>query len=352
MIKKMFNVFVFVVLCATVPCSVSWAGRGLHSGDQTIYGSKTFEHDATFTRNVTINGALLGVAQYSNVFYVDSGSGHDSAGNYGESYLKPFATIEYAIGQCTASNGDVIYLMPGHNEGITTAANIDLDVIGISVIGLGSGSLKPTIDYDAAAASVAIGADNCTIKNVRFRTSFNAVVVGLNVEDDADYARIIDCEFGWAETATDEFAIALQTGDASNHALVEGCTFMAGAQAAVTAIKFTEDTDGTVVRNNWITGSYSTAPVLGITTASTNLLITGNQIFTAGTTDTFNLVAASTGIVSDNYITMNAASAAAALDIGNCLSIEHYLIADNDVGGAAAAITASAFASVTATADD
>ena len=82
------------------------------------------------------------------------------------------------------------------------------------------------------------------------------------------------------------------------------------------------------------------------------MLIEGNRFYTGGTADTFNLVAASTGILTDNRIVMNAASAAAALDIGNVVAFQNYLVADDDVGGDNDAIVSGGFASVTATADD
>jgi len=333
-----------------------FAAQGLTSGDQTIYGKKTFEHEATFKSNMKVLGAILGFNQFSNVFYVDSGSGADTLGNNrGKTWDNAFATIEYALAQCTAGQGDVIVLLPGHNEAVITAAAIDLDIQGITVIGLGVGELMPTIDFDNANGSVAVGADDITIENVRFRTSANAVTVGLDIEAGVDDTHIIGCQFGYAETATDEFAIALRIGDGSSGTVIKDSEFHAGAQAAVTAIKFNSATTGSdhvLIKGNWITGNYSTAPILGVTTASTNLLITENSLFTGGTADTFNLVAASTGIISHNVITMNAASAALAMDVGNCLLFENYLIADDDVGGAKGAIIDTSFASVTATADD
>lgn len=320
-------------------------------GDKAFAGKIQFLQDITAKKNAIIEG-YLNRADYSQKFFVDSGSGADVP-HYGKTWQKPFATLEYAINKCTASQGDIIIVLPGHNEGITSAAAIDFDIAGITVIGLGNGaSQMPTIDFDHADASVAIGADGVTLFNLRFRCSENAITVGLDIEDGADDATVAYCRFGDAETATDEFAIALRTNDASNRARILYNEFSAGAQAAVDAIAFVKDTDETWVIGNVITGTYSTAPILGSTTASTNLLIDSNFFFTGGSADTFNLVAASTGIVSNNYITMNAASAALALDIGNCLSFQNYLIADDDVGGAASAIEAGAFLSVTPTADD
>jgi len=57
------------------------------------------------------------IAAGGNVFWVSSTTGTDSAG-YGRNPDAPVATLDYAIGLCTASKGDIVYLMPGHAENI------------------------------------------------------------------------------------------------------------------------------------------------------------------------------------------------------------------------------------------
>lgn len=287
------------------------------------------------------------------VFYVDSNAGGSST-SVGTTPASAVPTLDAGINLCTAGRGDVIYVMQGHNEAIDAADDVDIDIAGVTVIGLGAGSLKPTFDYDAATADMfVIGADNVTISNLRFRVSTNATANAIDIPDGIDYASIICCEFGYAETATDEFATAIQINDASNYVTIQGCYFDAGAQAAVAAITMSKDTEGTNISNNIIIGTYSTAPVLGDTTASTNYIIDSNTFYTGGSADTFNLVASSTGIVSNNLVTMNAVSAAAALDIGDCLNLRNTIIADDDVGGTKAEpAVASSYASVTASADD
>jgi hypothetical protein len=255
-------------------------------------------------------------------FYVDSV--HGATGNDGLTWATALAGIDAAVGKCTANHGDIIWVAPGHNEGITAAAAIDLDVAGISVIGLGTGSLKPTIDFDHANASVAIGADNVTIANIRFRVSANAVTVGLDIEDGVDYARVLDCEFGFAETATDEFAIALRTNDASNAALIDGCKFYAGGQAAVAAIAFVKDTDQTIVRNCEFWGAHSTACINGTTTLSTNLLIEKNLFYQGATEPAIELLTGTTGVIRDNDIKTNLATMAASVVADACYLFRNY----------------------------
>ena len=103
-------------------------------------------------------------------------SGHaaasDTAG-FGRTPDAPFATIDYAVGQCTASQGDIIYVMPGHAEVLAAAADLALDVIGISVIGLGNGPLQPTVTLGTAdTADVDVDAAGITVGESAFHCKF------------------------------------------------------------------------------------------------------------------------------------------------------------------------------------
>ena len=52
-------------------------------------------------------------------YFVDSNAGAST--NDGKSEDRPLATLAQAIAKCTASNGDRIFLMPGHAETLTAA---------------------------------------------------------------------------------------------------------------------------------------------------------------------------------------------------------------------------------------
>lgn len=146
-------------------------------------------------------------------FYVDSVTGDN--GRNGRSAKTAVATIDYAIGLCTANKGDVIYVLPGHTESITTASAIALDVAGVSIIGLGRGSLRPTISFGAAAATIAISAANCSIENMIFNANFADVVVGIVVT--AANAQVKNCLF--KEAGTDlNWLSCIATGTVDNAA--------------------------------------------------------------------------------------------------------------------------------------
>jgi len=94
-----------------------------------------------FGQGVSIRGVPIVNSHAGKVFWVDSNGG--SNGNKG-TFDRPFSTIAYAVDQCRANKGDVIYVKAGHSESISTA-DIDVDVNGVSIVGLGAGSSRPTI---------------------------------------------------------------------------------------------------------------------------------------------------------------------------------------------------------------
>ncbi|MHC4179977.1 MAG: hypothetical protein ACYSWU_20930, partial [Planctomycetota bacterium] len=101
-----------------------------------------------------------------NVFFVDSGSARASDGNRARDPDIPAATIDGCIAKCTANNGDIIVVMPGHAESPTAA--ITMDVAGVWIYGLGWGGDRPTITSSNATNFVAMSAANCRISNIVF----------------------------------------------------------------------------------------------------------------------------------------------------------------------------------------
>ena len=110
--------------------------------------------------------------QTNDVFFVNSANGVDSSG-YGSSPDVPFATIDYAIGNCVATKGDTIFVMPGHTEsGITVTA----DISNINIIGLGNGTKRPTLTFSATGNKITISADSVKLENLILLTGIDSVV--------------------------------------------------------------------------------------------------------------------------------------------------------------------------------
>ena len=191
-------------------------------------------------------GALPSIVNASmypgNVFYVDSGEttdGADTAG-FGIHPDKPFLTLDFAVGQCTASQGDVIFVLPGHAETLATAAVLDIDVAGITIIGVGRGDARPTFSMSASASTVEINADDIHIENLIFVGTFTGgVAKAIDVKTGADDLTIKNCEF--RETAnTLELLIAINIEATINRVTIEGCRFKSVIGGDSTAAIFTE----------------------------------------------------------------------------------------------------------------
>ena len=132
-----------------------------------------------FPFGAVVRGIPLLNSYPGKVFWVDSNAG----ANLGKgTFDRPFDTIDYAVGRCAASKGDIIMVKAGHVETITAAAGLALDVAGITLIGLGNGTNRPQINYTTAAgADMDVDAANITMSNFRFTGGIDALTGPIDV---------------------------------------------------------------------------------------------------------------------------------------------------------------------------
>lgn len=154
-----------------------------------------------FANGITIRGMPVTQAHPGHVFWVSNstallqGQKGGSDSNDG-TFLAPFATLDYAIGRCTAGRGDLIMVKPGHDETIIASAAIAADVSGVGIVGLGTGSAMPTVNFTtAAAASIAITAPNTSWVNLRFVMGVADVTSAFTLSALADGASFEKCVF-------------------------------------------------------------------------------------------------------------------------------------------------------------
>ena len=219
-----------------------------------------------FLDGVTIRGMPIQQLHPGEVFWVNNSSvlaKHGISGSDGNkgSYREPFATIDYAIGKCTASRGDIIMVMPGHAENISAASGLTSDVAGVAIVGLGAGTLRPKLSFTAAAGTHVISAANCSFYNIQWEANFADVATGLDVSGvdglsfencyfteagaDLNFVDTIDlatgaddlyfgrCKFIGGDASNDSFI----TGVAHSGLYIEDCIFyMNVAQTAVVGL--------------------------------------------------------------------------------------------------------------------
>lgn len=176
------------------------------------------------------------------VFFVHSGTGTNSAGG-GKNSDAPLATLDYAIGLCTASKADRIILMPGHAE--TTTA-IALDVAGVQIVGVGSGANKPTLTATTAATDlINVTAANCSINGVRLVGAASGTTALLDLSSAAtDFYAGPGCEF--VQAATPLSAVTISAADGF---IFDGCLFRGSANGPDRVFSIEVGTDRWVIRN-------------------------------------------------------------------------------------------------------
>lgn len=193
-----------------------------------------------------------------------------------EGKIRFYSTISAAIDACTASAGDIILGMPGHVETISAATSCDFDVRGVTVIGLGNGSDRPTFNFTTGTGSqVNIDAVNVKIVNCIFDlTGFDAVVAGIDVN--ANDFTLERCRVVMGDS-DGQAVVGILTDTNIDRLHVVGCEFMgdtiAGPAAAIRIIGGVEHYIG----HNRIQGSFSQAPLALVTTAPLRVTIEHND---------------------------------------------------------------------------
>lgn len=264
-------------------------------------------------------------------FFVHSGTGTDAAG-YGKNPDKPFATIDYAVGQCTASKGDVIIVMPGHAETVSAAGGLDLDVAGITVLGLGSGGLQPTVTLTTATtADVDVDAANITVENIHFVSGFADIVAAIDVN--ATDFTLRRCRF--SQSAVDLNALIWvqdASGATSDRITIEDCHCIAYDAANTHFVNFAGTGTGHIVSRNILIGDWGTMCIggAGVVTRAT---IVDNMISNAATDNDscINFAATATGICMRNLCAGGAAQANGVTATAMAIAENYYGVVTEDL---------------------
>lgn len=277
-----------------------------------------------FQYGVSIRGIPLVVSHPGQVFWVSNSSvlslnaRNGSNGNDG-SYNSPFSTIAYALTRCTANRGDIIMVKPGHAETISAAAGLVLSVAGVAIVGLGYGSLRPTITLDTAnTASITLTANNVTIHNFLFVANFLNIATCFdqaNAQVATDFV-CDSCEFRDTSVILN-FVSCMKVGTTAN--IADGLTLtnnrvnaaiLTTVPAAQTFLVLASHIDRLNVSNNTVIYPKTLVDTATLVASGannmTNSMIVGNRSFRPSTSTTGgNLISSSStacsGIVADNY---------------------------------------------------
>ena len=262
-----------------------------------------------FPYGVSLHGVPMLNAHHGNVWWVNSATGANSGGNDGSREL-PFATLDYAIGRCTANNGDIILLAPNHAETVTGIGGITADVAGISIIGLGNYNQRPRFLMDGATTlTFAVSAADVSISNIVMASGHLLVATGFNVTGVgfwADRVEFVD------NTTAENWGSPFKATGAANTAdglKITNCRWTP-LIATVNSLEFLEITDDIadlVMHGNFIAHEGTASPL--VLQAGTKVMqrvsIVGNFLshkMTAGDLAYDNGGSTNSGIIAHNLI--------------------------------------------------
>lgn len=266
------------------------------------------------------------VTTTGDVFYVDSGAASAADGNDGMNPNKPMATLDAAIARCTANNGDIIYVMPGHAETLT--AQITMDVAGVAVIGVGWGRSRPafTANFSAGGDTIDVEAANCVLANVRLVASSASQNAQINVAGDdftcygcvieqgannligvtiagADRFRFLSCNF-IGTAANPDVGIDIETGDSADWE-VSHCVFnyagSSGLDLAGIRASF-QQTGGVIHANQFIAVDVTAIDINSSVSAQGDGIISHNSIAAGAAVSNIDTLIDAGGYISvENY---------------------------------------------------
>lgn len=244
-----------------------------------------------------------------NALYCDSATGTTTGPGY--SPESAYSTLATATGGAVASNGDVVFVAPGHAESITGAAGITFNKAGVRYQGVGIGRNRPTLTFSTStAAQVLVTAANVTFANMVFDfTGIDAIVAAIAV--DAADVTFEDCEF-LTNSATAGVVSGITVGGTttSPRFRVLNCRFLGPATnsgTTTTAQVTLTDCPDFVFKGNYCTGKMTQSITNGA--ALLRGLIDDNRFVVATGTKAINMHASSTPFVTNNRINVPSGTA-------------------------------------------
>lgn len=281
-----------VTVSTTADTLTTVAAHGLSNGDKVILTGTAAPTGTTLGVIYFVVGVTAAAPTVFQVAATRGGSAIDLSG----------AGTAVKVSAVT-SVGDVVYVLPGHIEQVSTATAFNINVSGLSIVGLGSDEARPTIILDTLVGStITISAPEVMMTNLNIDgTGFDTITSIFTVS--APGFNLLGCKVTGAN-ATNQAALALTTNAVAHRMRIENCRFIGTTDAGMTNAIQLVGGDDIIIKNNYFYGAYTTSlgPINNVTTACLRINIEGNTLInaTASSTKVIVLVAGTTGMIRDN----------------------------------------------------
>lgn len=262
--------------------------------------------------------------------------GQDAAYPARGSFERPFATVDYAIGQCRANAGDIIIVKEGHVEAIAAnGTNFNMDVAGVTIVGLGTGADKPEFTYANTASRINVTAADCTLQNVRLTAGVGDVVTAVLHATAAQRTTYRNIEFAQSSTFNFINCYTLGAANISDDCLWEG-NYLSTTDAGQLSLCVTAAAhDGLKWINNYVSHAAAQPGLLAAAAVNlTRLYAKGNFVQTAQSDGAVGVLIATSSTASSGCLVDNDMKTAdAALNVAIPIASKVYA-ARNYIAGA------------------
>lgn len=258
------------------------------------------------------------------------------------------ATLNAALARCRSGKNDVIFVLPGFAENVSTADYASSLVAGTKIIGLGTPgeASAPVLTWTAAAATFLLDVADVVIQNMTLDwTGIADVAAPITVSG-------AGCQMLGNLIIVQDGAIGADQG-VEVGATANGFKFNGNTCIAVDedepmtgggVVEISGAADNIEVQDNYICGAAAaTVGLIRVSAAATNLRIKRNQLVNLETTSgaVAILISSATamGVVTDNDIKVMTGADPNAADVGISLNsatlilnARNYVVDDSDLG--------------------
>lgn len=220
-----------------------------------------------------------------------------------------YTTLNAALAVCRSGKGDIVMVLPGHAENVSSADQMSNLVSGTRIIGMGTGSLRPTFTWTTATATFLLDVADVQLINLNLivATSANSgVSVAAPITVSATDCAIKNCRITAPGDANDLATIPITVAAAPYFEFSGNVCIGATAAISTAFLSMTSAVAGIRILNNYISWATSSVTVGSVraTAAVTNILICGNYIANnvANSQEALTLVASVTGFMDNNNL--------------------------------------------------
>jgi hypothetical protein len=263
------------------------------------------------------------------------------------------STLNAGLAKCRASRGDVVVVLPGHTENISSADQMSSLVAGTRILGAGYGALRPSFTWTTDTSTFLFDVANTSIENCRLflagpHAAGTAVTVAAPITVSAAGCAIRRCQIFFGFDANQIVTVGITTTTAADDFSFEDNRCYGEVAGEVTAggtFLRLNGADRVSIRRNYIAGALATDTdglIEFLTTLSGNVEIVDNVLYSNGASSTCCIDAGAdlvnTGILQRNLCIVDADGTAGSVVItqhanSNLALLDNFLVNNNGERG-------------------